>query len=507
MADLPTLYERFAASVAAFPDRTALEVAGEHFSYAELHDLAERTAALLLTGSGDRPARVGLLANRSVAAYAGYLAAQRLGATTVPLGPDQPPARTAAVVAAAGVDVVLAERDTALPCRVVVFDPAAPAAANLPEHRGGPDDVAYILHTSGSTGTPKGVPILHRNVSALLDHAIARYEIGHDSRLSQTFDLTFDPSVWDLFTAWSTGAALVVPDRNELVRPARFIAGRGITHWFCVPSIITYAQRLGDLAANSMPTLRWSLFCGEPLTVRQAAAWREAAPDSVLGNLYGPTELTVICVEYTLPARPQEWPAPANGTVPIGTVHPHLDALVLDEDGLPAEEGELCVRGPQRFPGYVRPEENAGRFVHFDGHRARVYRETAAPPDEVYYRTGDRVLAEGTTLLHLGRLDHQVKISGHRVEVGEVEAALRDVPGVAEAVVIPLTDAGGQTTLQAVYSGVPCDPVRLRTALGRRLPGYMLPRGFTRLETLPLNANRKVDRRAVAALLADSPAG
>ncbi|WP_405967594.1 amino acid adenylation domain-containing protein [Streptomyces sp. NBC_00015] len=527
MADLSTLYERFAASADAHPDRTALETGGRVLTYAVLRRLAEHTAARLLhAADGRRAERIGILANRSVAAYASYLAAQRLGAAAVPLGPDVAPARLAAVGRAAALDVVLAEpgavdhgRSVGFPCPVLPFtepdEDTAPAPSQspslshpqsgrephpaLPRHEPRPDAIAYIVFTSGSTGTPKGVPVLQRNAAAMLDHAVGRYGIGPESRVSQTFDLTFDPTAWDMFTAWSAGAALVVPARAELVRPARFIRRTGVTHWFSVPSVITYAQRLRDLAPDSLPSLRWTLFGGEPLTLAQAAVWQAAAPGSVLENLYGPTEVTVSCTQHRLPADPADWPATANGTVPIGTPYPHLDFLVLDEDGHPADEGELCVRGPQRFPGYLDPAENPGRFVRFDGRRATVYEDREPPAPDLYYRTGDRVLrgADGA-LLHLGRLDQQVKIRGHRIELGDVEAALRSADGVEEAVVTVRTAEGAEPGLEAAYTGVPQDPLALRSHLSDRLPTYMLPRAFTHFDAFPLNANRKIDRRAVA---------
>ncbi|MER5889963.1 amino acid adenylation domain-containing protein [Streptomyces sp. NPDC001941] len=507
MADRPGLYERFADTAARHPGLTALELGDEHLTYAQLSAEAARTAGRLLTAlDGRRPRRVGVLANRSLAAYAGYLAANRLGSAAVPLNPGFSPERLATTVELAELDVVLTDSPTtALPVPVVAADapPAEAWADGGPVHLPGPDDIAYIVFTSGSTGTPKGVPVLHRNVAALLDYVIPRYDLGPDCRISQTFDLTFDPTVWDMFSAWASGAALVVPTRGELVRPARFIARKAVTHWFSVPSVISYAERLRDLTPGGMPSLRWSLFGGEQLTLEQIRSWRSAAPRSVLENLYGPTEVTVACTQYRLPTRPEDWPTSANGTVPIGTPYPHLDFLVLDEEGRPAREGELCVRGPQRFPGYLEPANNAGRFVHFDGERATVHTCAGLPGPELYYRTGDRVSRDGDTLVHLGRLDQQVKIRGHRIELGEVEAGLRTVTGIADAVVLALPNDLGEVGLEAVYTGTEQDPVALRTRLGRRLPGYMVPRGFTHLETLPLNPNGKTDRRALGTLLTD----
>ncbi|MFD4691720.1 amino acid adenylation domain-containing protein [Streptomyces sp. NPDC058463] len=506
-----TLYDRFALSAERHPERTALEVDGLRIPYGELHRRAGRVAEdLLALLRGERPRRVGVLANRSPAAYLGYLAATRLGSTVVPLSPTAATERSAAIVSLARLDAVVT--DTAdpglLPVPVLRLDPEPADVPDAPSHPfvsgpvphpAGGDDIAYIVFTSGSTGTPKGVPVLQRNVSAMLDHAIPRYGLGPGSRVSQSFDLTFDPAVWDMFTTWASGATLVVPTRSELVRPARFIARREITHWFSVPSVITYAARLHDLAPEAMPSLRWSLFGGERLTVEQAAAWQRAAPGSIIENLYGPTETTVACTQYRLPSRPAEWPPSANGSLPIGTPYPHLEHLVLDELGHPSDEGELCVRGSQRFPGYLDPADNAGRFVEFDGQRAAVRHDVSPPAPEHYYRTGDRVARVDGGLLHLGRIDQQVKIRGHRIELAEVEAALRTLPDVEEAVVLALSDPHGELGLHALYTGAEQDPVALRSSLGQRLPAPMIPRAISFLASLPLNANGKIDRRALAA--------
>ena len=509
MNDTRTLDDRFTATVAEFGGLTALEVAGEQFTYTELDALAAKLAGTLVAEHGGVPARIGLLAARCLLAYAGYLAAQRLGATVVPLNPAFPPARNAAITRAAGLDLVLAQEDAPgledLP--VLRADPrlgalregAVPA---LPAPAAGPDDLAYILFTSGSTGTPKGVPISHRNVSAYLDHVIPWYEVGPGARVSQIFDLTFDPSVRDMFLAWGSGATLVVPSGNDILAPVRFVNRARVTHWCSVPSVVSFAMRLRGLAPGSMPALRWSVFCGEALTTSQAEAWRAAAPGSALENSYGPTEVTITCTGYRLPDETAGWPRPANGTVPIGTAYPDLETLVLAEDGTPAADGELCVRGPQRFPGYLDPADNVGRFVTFDGERAAVYDGSEPLTGQHWYRTGDRVRVEDGRLVHHGRLDHQVKIRGYRVELGEIEAALRALPGVRDAFVVALTGPNGEPDLEAAYTGLAQDAEVLLDGLRAKLPAYMVPRRVTAFDELPLNPNGKVDRAALAASLA-----
>ncbi|SEC38678.1 amino acid adenylation domain-containing protein [Streptomyces sp. 3213] len=508
-----TLYEWFAGSVAEFPDHVALEIGTERLTYRELHDAAERIAAGLLTAGHGVPQRIGLLAERSVLAYAGYLAAQLLGTTVVPLNPAFPAARNAAIVTAGDLDLVLVERigretaTLALPTPVVplTHTPTAAEGNGVPAPRpAGPESIAYVLFTSGSTGTPKGVPIRHSNVSAYLSHVIPRYELGPGSRMSQTFDLTFDLSVFDMFAAWGSGAALIVPTRRDLMAPVRWAAEAELTHWFSVPSLVSFARRMRALTPGSLPALRWSLFCGEPLTLQQAEAWAAAAPMSTLENLYGPTELTISCAEFRLPRKVAEWPRPANGTVPIGTLYPGLSHLVLDAEGRPADDGELVVRGAQRFPGYLDPRNNTDRFLLHDGDAGPAVPHSGDAPitADHWYRTGDRVARQDGQLIHLGRMDQQVKVRGYRIELGEIEAVLREQAGVREAIVVAVQDARGDLSLEAVCTGLDLQTEQIMSALHSQLPEYMIPRSMTVFDELPLNINGKIDRQTVAAMIA-----
>lgn len=247
-----------------------------------------------------------------------------------------------------------------------------------------------------------------------------------------------------------------------------------------------------------MPTLRASLFCGEPLTLQQARAWQRAAPESSLENAYGPTELTVTCTAYRLPPDPAHWPAPANGTVPIGTLNPGMEHRLF--------RSELCVRGPQRFPGYLDPDNNTGRFL---GPGGEPYDPAAGLTEAHWYRTGDRVGllppderagSRDLPLVHIGRSDQQVQVHGYRVELGEVEAALRIQPGVADAAAVALASRAG-TEIAAAWTGSAGSEDDLRVALRDRLPGYMVPAVLTRLDALPLNGNGKVDRSELGRLL------
>ena len=273
---------------------------------------------------------------------------------------------------------------------------------------------------------------------------------------------------------------------------AATIERNGITVWFSVPSVASHLVRNGLLAPGAMPGLRWSLFCGEALPRSVAEAWQAAAPHSTLENLYGPTELTIACAAYRWDRRrsPAEC---SRDIVPIGQLYPHMRPLLIDPetlgDAAPGATGELCVAGPQRFAGYWGSRElDAGRFI-----------ERMEAGEKVrYYRTGDLVQhgANGN-LEFVGRSDHQVKIGGYRVELGEIEAALR-VAGCTDA--IALLCASPDTpdpALHAVVTGVGVDVERLLERLRAALPPYMVPAAIHAIAGMPLNQNGKADRAAL----------
>jgi non-ribosomal peptide synthetase component F len=315
-------------------------------------------AARIVEACGDPPAVVGVLATRSLTAYCGYLGALRLGAAVVPLHAGTPIKGNAWTCDRAGVDVVVADparagyaadlAATTGASAVIAYADGSGALRELATHpwrepcHATADDVAYVLFTSGSTGQAKGIPVRHRQLGDYLTYCLDRYQLDPDARLAQGYSLTFDPSVLVMFLSWGSGATLVIPQADELLNPALLVATQRITHWWSVPSMISLAHQFGALPPGSMPGLVGSGFIGEQLTTAQARAWAAAAPASTIENGYGPTELTVTCAAYRLPGDPADWPATPNATVPIGRIFPHLQALLLAQDGAVA---------PLRWPG------------------------------------------------------------------------------------------------------------------------------------------------------------
>lgn len=479
MAAPDTLFGMFEGSVQRHPGNVALEVGSERLTYAELAALAKQVAAEIAEDaprSGSTCA--GIIATPHVLCYAAYLAVLSLGWTVVPLSAAWPQARIEAVARASALTVAAGPDPTGGAIRQALDR----AGVNRPRSKSGNGGVrpAYVMFTSGSTGRPKGVPITNGQAVAYVRHAAALVNVTATSRLSHMFALTFDPSLFDLFGAWSSGATVCVPDHHDRADVVRYVNSRQITHWYSVPSLISIAQRAKRLIGSSMPGLSYSQFAGEQLSLASAALWRDAAPRSAIWNMYGPTELTVTCAGYRLAEDRSQWPRSKNGSVPIGRVNPGHDFVLIDGDGRQAESGELCIRGPQRFNGYLDPRDDAGRFIRIDDGPS-------------FYRTGDLVCLEDGQLVHLGRLDRQVKVGGYRVELGEVETAIRSLAGVVDAVAFAVRTRTGLSTIRAVYIGDCLDPVAVGGHLRQVLPPYLMPQRVTWMEKLPLNANGKTD--------------
>ena len=198
--------------------------------------------------------------------------------------------------------------------------------------------------------------VAHRNVISFVDYIADRLEVTERDIVSQMFDLTFDLSAFDMFVSWERGACVCCPSQKTLINPVQFIRGNGLTIWFSVPSTVSLMKQMGLLKPGAFPSLRLSLFCGEPLPVSCADAWLRAAPNSILENLYGPTELTIACTSYRW--DPERSPAESElGIVPIGFPYRGMNVLVADKDlneVNPGAEGELLMNGPQMSLGYWR---------------------------------------------------------------------------------------------------------------------------------------------------------
>jgi len=348
------------------------------------------------------------------------------------------------------------------------------------------------MFTSGTTGVPKGVMITHAAIEHFLSVMQARYSIGPGDRVSQFFELTFDLSVFDLFMSLGNGATLCVLPEASRLGPAGFISEQKLTVWFSVPSAMVLMDRFRQLRPGVFPDLRLSLFCGEPLPADPLANWMAAAPNSVLENLYGPTEATLACLLQ--PCAPDLRLTPERGCVAIGHPYPGMQAAIMDSGGQivrsGGEPGELLLAGPQLAAGYWRDRSLTDeRFTTLDGTR--------------WYRSGDlaRQDADGC-VHHLGRTDNQIKIFGHRVELEDVDTHLRHVCRCESVMAVAWPMAHGTAQgIVAFVAGSALGVTEIRDGMKTRVPGYMVPRQVMFLDTLPLSANGKFDRKALVELL------
>ncbi|HEX8232786.1 MAG TPA: amino acid adenylation domain-containing protein [Caulobacteraceae bacterium] len=495
--------------------RPALWAAGARLTYQELFDRASRISAALVQAGLSPGDRVAILSGRSHTAYAAVIGALLAGCTYLPLNIIYPQGRNQAMLRASGARALVVDEQRAAMLETflepldddlaVIRPEAGPDAAPIGgartplgdgqgleywrsvRRRAGRDQFAYILFTSGSTGAPKGVPITHANLDAYLTAAAGLGPLTPADRILQMANLTFDLSVHDMFLTWLSGAELYsMPERTELLAP-RMIAQHQLTGSLIVPSVAARMIEKGLVRPGSMPSLRLGYFCGEPLPMTTVEAWRAAAPDARIINLYGPTECTVVVCAHEV--RPEE--AGDLAIAPLGRLF-GAQKVELFTPGMTfppsGEYGQICIAGSQVLRHHWEaPELDAAKFTDALGER--------------WFKTGDMARwIEPHGLVFAGRADRQVKIRGYRVEMAEIEAVVRRVSGRPQVAALPWP-VDGQGVAEgsvAFLGGPPGDAQRIRAGCRAQVAEYMVPDRLIFLPELPVNANGKVDYRALA---------
>ncbi|MGZ4762828.1 MAG: amino acid adenylation domain-containing protein, partial [Ilumatobacteraceae bacterium] len=481
------------------PRATALVCGAESVSYAELVDRSQRLARVLVD-AGVKPCdRVGVAVERSVSMVVSLLAVLQAGAAYVPLDPSFPSDRLEFMLHDADLGVVLVSSDaiTGLveASGAVAIDVAGVRDA-VAERDAGPLEidasdahgagVAYVIYTSGSTGRPKGVEIEHASVVNFVRSMIDEPGFGPDDVLLAVTTLSFDISVLELFVPLAVGGTVVIASRDEAVdgrRLAALIESCGATVMQATPTTWSMLFESGWVGSPRLKVL-----CGgEAMPVQLGDALLHCCAE--VWNMFGPTETTIWSTLQQLDVTDV-----TRVNVPIGRPIANTTCRVLDAAGGLAPigvPGELYIGGAGVARGYLnRPELTAEKFV-----------DDPFVPGERLYRSGDLARwLPGGSIECLGRLDQQVKVRGYRIELGEVESALRNHPGVADAVVIADRDSAGARLLAYVIPADPAEPVAegdLRKALQQRLPDYMIPSRLVTVDSFPLTPNRKIDRKAL----------
>lgn len=520
----------FHTSALRHESRPALFVDDTYYSYAELLRRVIRIASALerLDPNPDHPLAA-LFACRSLTAYASLLAILYSGKGYVPLNPYFPLGRNLHIADLGAIEMMVVDAGceqqapevlgqmqnnltVLLPDRTTLPDWTrsfsrhrfytqaeifgSPPHVHAPKQRAGA--IAYLLFTSGSTGIPKGVMVLPDNVNAFVASMLGRYQPTPEDRFSQSSDLSFDASVYDLFVCWGAGACLYSIPQKIRMAPAKFIKEHSLTFWESVPSVITFMKRMYQLKPGVFPALRWSLFGGELLTQEAVQLWQAAAPDSKIENTYGPTEGTICITGYVW--QPEHSAAEClNGAVPIGRPYPGQTTAILIDNELYQEQegvkGELCLSGSQVTRGYWNNRTETERCY--------MERVDAAGQTRRWYKTGDLVTwKKGVGYYYLGRVDRQLKIRGYRVELTEIELVLRQVSRSDQVAAVgwPIV-AGNVAGIVGFVCGSKRTDADILAECSQRLPYYMMPRQLRRPAMLPLNASGKTDLLKLVASL------
>ena len=481
-----TLIERIDHWALVAPEATAHISDGRTLTYGELRRHSDALACYLTERLGKDGRPIAVLGHREPEMLIAFLGAVKSGRPYVPLDTAFPQQRIDKILETSRAALVLTPKDILQFSALQVRGPARGVQG---------DEPFYSLFTSGSTGEPKGVII----TLACLEHFITwmlteqRFTQLGEVFLNQA-PFSFDLSVMDLYCSLATGGTLFSISRDRIANPKelyRALASSGVTTWVSTPSFAQMCLVEEKFGEAMLPRVRRFLFCGETLPPQTAAQLLKRFPKAEVWNMYGPTEATVATTSMRVDAAILERYSP----LPVGHAMPGTEILLVNRNREvvpPDERGGIIIVGPNVSPGYLaRPDLTADAFFQHRGQRA--------------YRTGDFGRFRNGLLFFEGRMDEQIKLSGYRIELGDVEANLRALATVRDAVVLPVIKDGAAQSLAAfVVLAVRDDAShfnlsqRLRKQLSERLPAYMLPRKFIFLNAFPITANGKIDRASLA---------
>jgi amino acid adenylation domain-containing protein len=500
------LHELFEESVRRSPDAVAVVGEEGELTYGELNRRANQVAHALIEAGVAPGALVGLYLGRGLDMVIAPLGILKAGGAYVPLSADWPEARIEWVLAHLGARHLVTRTDRldaaerlrgSLPglAHVLCVDRLSGRPDSDPPRQAGPGDLAYVIFTSGSTGTPKGVAVRHRPVVNLIAWALPAFGFGPEDRVLFITSLSFDLSVFDVFGLLAAGGSIRVASSRDLQEPERLLAilrDEPVTFWDSAPAALQQLAPLFPATEGLRASrLRLVFLSGDWIPLSLPDQVRGHLPGARVVSLGGATEATVWSNWFPVREVDPRW-----ASIPYGRPMPNARYHVLDAALRPAPvgtPGDLYIGGECVTSGYLgEPTLTAEKYVP----------DPFGPePGGRLYRTGDRARHWPSGLLEfLGRLDHQVKIRGFRIELGEIEAVLAEQEGVRDAVVLAREDVPGQRRLVAYYtaeSETPPQPEELRHRLERTLPAWMIPTAFVPMDSFPVTANGKLDRKAL----------
>lgn len=473
-----TLHDSIANITHRFPGHTAVMYRGKSLSYAELDAQSNAMARTLQSYGAGQGKVVGLLADRSIEIIIAQLAILKTGSAFMPIDAGYPDSRIQFMLEDIEAPLILTqsrfieEKDFGDALVINMDEPTIFDIDNSPvPNSNSPHDLCVVIYTSGSTGNPKGVMLEHRSICNTINATISDHKITPDDNIAKHASFSFDASLLEVFAALMSGATLhIIPEeiRLSLSQLNEYFETNNITWTFLTTQ---FGEQFMDFIDNS--SLRVLAIGGEKMRIYQPRNYR-------LINLYGPTECSIYATQFTVTGLEEN--------IPIGRPLPNFRIYILDACGHPQPPGyggELCISGLGVARCYHnRDEKNAECFV-------------ADPffPEETMYRTGDLACwSPDGLILHLGRMDRQVKLRGFRIELGEIENAMLAIDGVNEAAVGDFTDGSGHVYLCGYLCG-DVEPDSVQAALDGRIPSFMIPSRMMRLDAMPINPSGKIDRK------------
>ncbi|MCC8140491.1 MAG: amino acid adenylation domain-containing protein [Lachnospiraceae bacterium] len=486
-------------SAADCPEKIAFEDAEQSFTYAQVLEDARRIGSALARELPQN-APVPVLLEKEAFTLNVFLGAVCAGCFYTLVEPEQPTERILSILRTLEAGLLVTDRKLLPKVEQIGFEGKILLAEELAETE--PDegllaerrrnfcdvDPLYTNFTSGSTGVPKGVVVSHRSVIDFTEHFTRIFGFERDDVIGNQAPFDFDVSVKDIYPALKTGATLEVVPKKYFSIPKKlldFLDERKVTSLTWAVSALCVISMLKGFRYKVPGSIRRVLFSGEVMPVKQLNYWRSYLPDALYVNLYGPTEITCNCTYYVINREFSE-----EESIPIGRAFPNERVFLLDEENALVTEagmlGEICVSGTALALGYYREQGKTDAVFVQNPLHAR-YRE-------LIYRTGDlgRYGGDGE-LYYVTRKDFQIKHMGHRIELGEIETALQALPGIARACCVYDEP---NTRIIAFYVGEP-DAKEIITRLTERLPRFMIPSIFRRVEAMPLTKNGKIDRKAL----------
>lgn len=503
----------FAEVAASHTARPALRYSEQQYSYLELVHWVERLSVLLLDHGLHCGDVIAIGNNKRPLSYALMLAALRLGIAYVNIDVASPLARNSRILEVCGATLLFYDDPKCAPglqdlahnnnCLAIALEfDALPDVSQLDRdaqqrlmQQVDGSTIAYVMFTSGSTGIPKGVAVTHQNVLHFIAWGRQYFDISSQDNFANLSPMYFDNSVFDFYVGLFSGASLSPVYRELMSSPYELVAHVGkmqCSIWFSVPSLLIYLMAMKAITLNALPMLRRIVFGGEGYPkVELKKLFDMFSGQATLVNVYGPTECTCICSAYRLNSGDF---LEMDGLPPLGSLNPNFDYRILDDYEKDAHSGELCLIGPNVAAGYFNDLERSASSFFTLSEPGRFMKRM--------YRTGDLVQEVRGVLHFIGRKDNQVKHMGYRIELEEIEHALVKLPQINQAAVIyQRSNAAYGKLIGFVASSAEVGQQGLLDELAKVLPNYMIPSSIVIKAELPKNANGKVDRQQLEALI------